>query len=41
MSWEYSETVFLGDLEERIFYIEIGRLLRRGRYLVVVTERYR
>ena len=28
---------FFRDLEERIFYIEIGRSLRRERYLVVVT----
>ena len=42
MSWEYSETIFFfRDLEERIFDIETGRPLRRGRYLVAVTERYR
>ena len=32
---------FFGDLEERIFDIEIRRPLRRGRYLVAITERYK
>ena len=37
----FRNNFFFRDLEEHIFDIETGRPLRKGRYLVAVTERYR